>query len=223
MQGASVFLLGGLLGIGCWMWEQQLIKEFDEISEKSKWSIWVLPVATALLAIGSVVSQGSLLETLFCTVISGMLVLLISFDFQYMLLPTKVIVPGGVIAAIYKIAQANYYHDPYILVNAILGGVIGFILFLGIFYGSLWLLKKEGLGFGDVRFMAFLGLISGIDKLFLLLILSSFLGIIVGGILYVIKKKSVAFAFGPYLGIAGLLLLLYGDQMINFYLRCVSL
>ena len=77
------------------------------------------------------------------------------------------------------------------------------------------------MGYGDFKLLAMLGAWLGLQQLPLIIMLSSLLGSIVGIILIIIKNKSISSAipFGPFLAIAGLVALLYGQDITSLYLH----
>lgn len=94
------------------------------------------------------------------------------------------------------------------LTNSLLGGLIsGGILFAT---SKLFLLirKKEGMGMGDVKMIAMIGFWMGLENTFLILILSSLLGSIVGISLILSKKmgQSQYIPFGSFLSIGTIII-----------------
>ncbi len=87
-------------------------------------------------------------------------------------------------------------------------------------YLSLWILanfyrtlrKKEGMGQGDCKCFALLGAWLGVDALIVILLIASCLGLMITCVLVWAKKSSfeTAVPFGPFLAIAGWLVLLLG-------------
>lgn len=106
-------------------------------------------------------------------------------------------------------------------------GVIGFLAGGGFFYlaaiASPILFKKEGMGGGDIKLIAFLGLYLGWKKVFLTIFLGSFIGAVAGIGLIALKitEKKDLIPFGPYLSVAGFISLMWGTQIIDWYLRLV--
>lgn len=145
------------------------------------------------------------------------------FDYKYMLLPTKVIYVGLGVNVVLSLFIYYRTGDTYYLINRCLGAVGGYGLFCLIFYMSKWLLKKEGLGYGDVRLMALIGWYVGIEQLFFVIILASVLAVLVGGLLYMIRRSSEAFPFGPFLCGGAALMSLYGTVLLSVYWRWMGL
>ena len=97
---------------------------------------------------------------------------------------------------------AAYFPNP---VSAIVGAVVGYV--------SLWCVARlfklirgiEGMGAGDFKLLALLGAWCGLGSLLGIVLLSSLVGVIVGGgwLLLRGKDSSTQIPFGPYLAIAG--------------------
>ncbi len=106
---------------------------------------------------------------------------------------------------------------------AIIGGITGYLIFAitQILFGMVT--KKTGMGQGDFKFLAALGAFLGWQLLPLVILLASISGIIISVTHMIIKWnfKSVPIPFGPYLAIAGWIALLWGDEILQFYLSMV--
>ncbi|MGH1399002.1 MAG: prepilin peptidase [Alphaproteobacteria bacterium] len=74
-------------------------------------------------------------------------------------------------------------------------------------------LKKNALGFGDVKFFAVAGLWLGVSALVPFLLLSGVLGVMFGSLWQTVKKEK-AFPFGPALIVAFFVLLLIDASKI---------
>jgi leader peptidase (prepilin peptidase)/N-methyltransferase len=107
------------------------------------------------------------------------------------------------------------------LKSAVFGAAAGYLLLWSVY----WLFKlatgKEGMGFGDFKLLAAIGAWTGWAMLPLTILLSSFVGAIVGIALMVLAKhgRDVPIPFGPYLAAAGVIALLWGKPLTQTYLR----
>lgn len=137
-------------------------------------------------------------------------IVLMVIDLERGLLPNKIIYPGAVAALIISIfwPQSN-------ILSGLLGGISGFVFFL-----LLALVSRGGIGWGDVKLAALIGLVTG----FPLVTFALFIGILMGGIigavllLSKIKKRKDAIPFGPFLSIATIITLLWGNNIVGWYL-----
>jgi len=98
----------------------------------------------------------------------------------------------------------------------LLGGAVGFIVLL-----LISLVAPGAMGMGDVKLVLFLGIIIGYPKIIITLFLAFVLGGLIAGVLLALKKidKKDSIAFGPFLALAGITTLLYGNQILEWYLR----
>ena len=102
------------------------------------------------------------------------------------------------------------------LSDAVLGAAAGYLALWIIYWVFRLATGKEGMGYGDFKLMAALGAWLGWQALPLVLLLASCLGAAVG-IAMVLAKRQAAdhpLPFGPYLAIAGMLMLLYGKSFL---------
>ena len=109
------------------------------------------------------------------------------------------------------------------------GTVIGALaaggLFLAIYYLAIWVLKKEGLGFGDVKLAFAAGLLLGWQKMLFALLIAS---VAASAVLLILRKKrgdaaDTEYPFGPFLAAGFAIALLFGDAAISYYLSLFSL
>ena len=101
--------------------------------------------------------------------------------------------------------------------------IVTFLLGFGFFaliFGVYYLVrKKEGLGFGDIKLMACLGLLLGVWKTILTIVISSVVGAVVLLILNAVKKgeKDREYPFAVFIVPAAIIALFVGDIIINWY------
>jgi leader peptidase (prepilin peptidase)/N-methyltransferase len=108
--------------------------------------------------------------------------------------------------------------------DVILGAVIGGIGFAGFLLVLLlaWelILRKEGMGMGDVKLAVILGMWLGlINPLLCLfaLIASSLIGLVVGVGILIVRKESRPFPFGPWLALGTILVILFAGPILRIY------
>jgi leader peptidase (prepilin peptidase)/N-methyltransferase len=105
--------------------------------------------------------------------------------------------------------------------DAIIGAIAGYLFFAGTQLIFGWATGKTGMGQGDYKLLAALGAYLGWQMLPMVILLSSLSGLIFTLIDMTIKKqfKSTPLPFGPYLVIAGWIALLWGKEIMNYYLH----
>ncbi len=137
-------------------------------------------------------------------------------DLDTMLLPDQLTLPltwSG-------IALALLGYSPVSLEDAVVGAMAGYLALWSVYWLFKILTKKEGMGYGDFKLLAALGAWLGWQHLPLIILLSSLVGLVFGLIQLRLQQKGIdkAFPFGPYLAIAGWISLIWGDQIISWYL-----
>ena len=101
--------------------------------------------------------------------------------------------------------------------NALIGAAVGAVPLLVIDRICLWLLKKDGFGYGDMKLMAMIGIFLGWE-LVLVTFLFAFVsaGIFAAGLMIAGRAERGSYmAFGPFLCFAGLVSLWFGRDFIT--------
>ncbi|UCH51360.1 MAG: prepilin peptidase, partial [Chloroflexota bacterium] len=99
------------------------------------------------------------------------------------------------------------------IVDAAIGGGIGLGLLL-----PIGILAREGIGGGDIKLAALIGLITGFPLVFIALFLAMISGGLTAGILLLAKLKGRkdAIPFGPFLALATMVTIIWGTLIINW-------
>lgn len=174
----------------------------------------IVELITALLSALVIYHFGVNAPGLSALVLVWTLIALTGIDFDTQLLPDRLTFPLAGLGL--AVNSQSWFVSP---TESIWGLLIGFL--------SLWIVvkvfylitKKQGMGQGDFKLLAVLGAWLGPMMLPLIILLSSLLGSIVGIILMKKQGESKPFAFGPYIAIAGIIALLYGTDIVNWYLN----
>jgi leader peptidase (prepilin peptidase)/N-methyltransferase len=147
-----------------------------------------------------------------------LLIITFLIDLEHGLILNKVVYSGMVVALILAI----FLPQPWItqlgfqgIANFAVGGGIGFALLL-----LVAVISRGGMGWGDVKLAALIGLTTGFPLVLLALIMAVVVGGAVAAGLLVAKKKGrkEAIPFGPFLCLATLITLLWGSNILNWYL-----
>jgi leader peptidase (prepilin peptidase)/N-methyltransferase len=85
-------------------------------------------------------------------------------------------------------------------------------------------LPREAMGFGDVKFMAGIGAFLGWQATIFSLVVSSFIGALVGGLLILLKRheRSNPIPYGPYIAAAAALWIFAGKPIMGWFWRVIS-
>ena len=139
------------------------------------------------------------------------LIIIFVYDFKYSYILDRFTIPGMVIAFILNVAL-GLPSIPSMLLGALVAG--------GFFWLQFVVSKGRWIGGGDVRMGVLMGLMLGFGPTVLALFLSYAIGALVGIALILTKKKQFASGvpFGTFLAIGTFVALLWGGQMIDWYL-----
>jgi leader peptidase (prepilin peptidase)/N-methyltransferase len=146
----------------------------------------------------------------------SMFIVIFVVDLEHLIIPNRVVYPGMVVALMFSGLWAGFegFWPGVGIVNALLGGAVGLALMLAPF-----LLFRDGLGMGDVKLAALMGLACG----FPLVLVALMLGILYGGLvavmllLFGVKGRKEAIPFGPFLAGGAVLTLLWGGGILEMY------
>ena len=143
------------------------------------------------------------------------LVALTFIDLDTQLLPDDITLPLLWVGLI-----ANAFGAFTDLRSAVLGAVGGYMLLWTVYWGFRLLAKKEGMGFGDFKLLAAIGAWTGWQVLPVAIIVSAGLGAVIGSLGLWLAKKGFGtrIPFGPYLAVGGLASLLWGPEIVTWWL-----
>lgn len=175
----------------------------------------LVELVTALLSLAAISIYGASYAGLAALVLTWMLVALTMIDADTQLLPDNMTLPlmwGGLIL--------NYYETFVPLSSALWGAIFGYLSLWLVFHAFKLLTGKEGMGYGDFKLLAALGAWFGWQSLPIIILLSSVVGAVIGISLIIIKgrDKNIPIPFGPYLAIAGWIYMIFGDELVRFWL-----
>jgi len=139
---------------------------------------------------------------------------LLVIDLEHHLLPNKLVYPGAALAVVLSIFLSRLEVVPSIASAAAASGIS-----LGIFL-LIALLSRGGMGWGDVKMAAFLGLVVGFPLIFVAILLAVVAGGLVAWIMILMRKKGrkQGIPFGPFLALAAMATLLWGQAILDWYL-----
>jgi leader peptidase (prepilin peptidase)/N-methyltransferase len=173
----------------------------------------LVELATGLLSLLVFVVFGPTAKMLTALGLTWAVIALTMIDFDTQLLPDDITLP-----LIWAGLLVNMYGVWIPLEQAVWGAVFGYLSLWSIYWAFKLATGKEGMGYGDFKLLAALGAWLGPSQLPLIILLSSVVGAVIGGVYAAIRKESAPFAFGPYLAIAGLIAMFGGPEVISWYL-----
>ncbi len=144
-------------------------------------------------------------------------VVLMVIDLEHGLILNRLVYPGIVLALILG-AIGEFLPDLEIvpdITGAAAGGAIGLGLFL-----LIVVISRGGMGWGDVKMAALIGVVCGFPLVFVALFLAVVLGGLIAGLLMVFRARGrkQGIPFAPFLSLGVMLTLLWGGSILNWYL-----
>ena len=177
------------------------------------WRYPIVELVTAVLSALVIYHFGVTAAGLSAMVLVWTLVALTGIDFDTQLLPDRLTFPLAGLGL--AVNSQGWFVSPTQSIWGLLLGFLSLWVVVKIFY---LITKKHGMGQGDFKLLAVLGAWLGPMMLPLIILLSSLLGSIVVIILMKKYGESKPFAFGPYIAVAGIIALLYGTDILSWYL-----
>lgn len=188
-----------------------------------------------------------LLELLINTFFIAVLAALFLTDLKKMFIPDRIILPSIVIGIVlnivltiikisflyYSLSQTTIGRlllppkSDYFLRHALIAaqplfyGILMGLAIAGFFLSLIIITKGKGMGGGDVKLGAFIGVMLGFPNALIALVLSFLTGAIFSIILIITGKKHFGqtIPFGPFLALGSLIMLFWGQQILDWYLN----
>jgi len=222
--GLSAFLLG---------------KRTSPNGAKLSWRYPITEIVTALLMMLVVIKtsepelQVSALQGLFWLIYMAIFVLITVIDLEHKLILFVVIIPSALLALVDALLTPA--QQPPTLVDAVIGGVSGFLVFFLMYNGGFLFTYVMGkmrgqeihtvaFGYGDVMMATLSGLMLGWRPLIFTMFITVFLGAF-GAIVYLITRSLLgkrysaftAIPYGPYIVAGTLIMLLFSHNVAMMF------
>lgn len=140
------------------------------------------------------------------------------YDAKWYLLPDKIVLPLTIFSFILMGLLAYSLSDWTVLRDAVIAG----LAFFGLFYAMFSLSNERWIGGGDVKLAISLGLLAGTPlAAALLLFIASLVGTVMAipGLIQGTRTAKSMLPFGPFLIVAGIIVFLWGDNILSWYLN----
>ena len=141
-------------------------------------------------------------------------------DLKYGLVPVSVFLAGLCYVSVFEfyLFLSGFLTSDFLLLNW--AGALGAALF---FVFLILITKGKGMGFGDVLLVFLFSLMVGFPASISMVFLSFILGGFVSSLLLIFKKKHFGqtLPFGPFLSLASGISLIFGKDLVNWYLQIV--
>jgi len=177
---------------------------------------------SALLALGLYVKFGITFEFFVYAAFTAALIVVSFIDFRLRIIPSVITIPGTAIAfavSVYVGRAELFSAFLWTFTALVVGG--GVLLAIGVAYQLLT--GKEAMGMGDVKLMAMIGALLGIKGVIFVMFVSSVAGAVLGGISIMAlgKRGGTKIPFGPYISLAALIYVFFGERIIEWYITSI--
>ena len=181
---------------------------------------FIVELITGIAFLLIFLSYNSLATLIFLSVLSLILIVIFFIDLENFIIP-DILNFSIMFLALLKNFLPNFNTSLIHEINqSIIGGIVGYI--------SIWLIiflykaikKIDGMGLGDAKLMAGIGLLFGWQSIPFVLFVASILGLIfvVPSLLKKQKTMRTEIPFGPFIIVAGLIYFGYGDFLYSLIL-----
>jgi leader peptidase (prepilin peptidase)/N-methyltransferase len=142
-------------------------------------------------------------------------------DFDTQLLPDNLTLPLMWLGLIYSTLPGS----PVSPVDSIIGAAAGYTVLWILFQVHYFITKRQGMGYGDFKLLAAAGAWLGWQSLPFVLLIAATSGLLISLALILFRNhdKNRAVPFGPYLAIAFLITLFWGEPLIGQYLSLTGI
>ena len=179
----------------------------------------LVELLTGLLSMAVAIQFGVTWQCLAALILTWSLVALTFIDIDKMLLPDSIVLPMLWLGILLNLD--SLFVD---INSSIIGAALGYLSLWTIFWGFKLVTGKEGMGYGDFKLFALFGAWFGWQYLPTIILLSSIAGAVIGITILAVRgqDKNIPIPFGPYLAVAGWIVLMWGEHINNAYLNYIS-
>ena len=147
--------------------------------------------------------------------LSSALLIVFFIDLDFQIIPDWITIPGMLVGLVVSLSP-----DGLGIIDSAIGLLVGGGSLLLVAMLGDWLFRKESMGGGDIKLAAMLGSFVGWQKVLLIFLSSAVIGLVVSLVIMAVSEKlrqTRLIPFGPFLALAAMLAIVYGDQIIRFY------
>lgn len=175
-------------------------------------------LVTALIWLGMALWHGPGLEAVRASVLFSLLLAIGILDARHRIIPDQFSLGGAVIGLAFAAWPGGM---PFL--GAVVGAAVAYGLMWLVKLGGEALLRKPALGVGDIHMMAMIGAFLGLPGALLTVFLGSVLGLVLGVPIAWLSGKLEArgtyLPLGTFLALGAATAYLWGDALIDAYLR----
>ncbi|PLS16862.1 prepilin peptidase [Bacillus sp. M6-12] len=169
----------------------------------------LIELTTGLLFAAAPLVLGWTSELFIAWALISLFMIITVSDIAYMLIPDKILLFFTAVFLCLRIWQPL---TPWF--DSILGAAAGFLLLL-----LIAVVSKGGMGGGDIKLFAVLGLLLGMKSVLLSFMFSTFFGAVFGivGLLIGAVERKKPIPFGPFIAMGTLAAYFFGERIVYWY------
>lgn len=153
--------------------------------------------------------------TLVYLIFVAALVVITFIDLDHQIIPDVISLPGVLVGFV-----SSFFVPELFWYSSIFGILLGGGSLLAVAWGYEKLTGREGMGGGDIKLLAMFGAFLGWQAVFPVIFLASLAGTLVG-VPFMLAQKGdsrLAIPFGPFLALAAVIYLFWGQMLIGWYI-----
>lgn len=181
----------------------------------------IIEATTALIWVAAAVRFGVTVDALHSALFLTILLGIAMTDAREMVIPDQFTLVGAAFGVLLAAAPGGIT-----LLQSVLGAATGFILLWAVKLGAEKALGKPALGVGDIHMMLFVGAFLGAAGMLLTLMLGSIFGLVLGVPLSWLRGQLEAMStylpLGTFLALGAAVAHIWGDAIIDAYLRFIG-
>ncbi len=183
-------------------------------SVKISWLYPAVELCSGLLFLAVYLYGGTLPHMLMGWLLVSLLLIIFISDMSEMIFPDRILIFFLVIFVLFR---AGFHSHPWW--EPFAGFAAGFILLASIAY-----ISKGGMGGGDIKLFAVLGILLGFKGVLSAFLFSALFGTLIGGtgLLTGMIKRGQPVPFGPYIVLGTLTVYFFGARIITWYIELLT-
>lgn len=184
----------------------------------------LVELATGLLTLALFIKFGLTMEFFLYFILLFLLFAIAQIDLEKRIVPNKLVLIGLIFGLLLYLPQiisiVTYIPPVFTAARPVTDGLIGLLLGGGIML-IIFLVSRGGMGAGDIKLMALIGFYVGVRGTALVMLFGFFFGALVGVTYMILGKltRKDALPFAPYLSLATLVEVFWGEQLWNIYIN----
>jgi leader peptidase (prepilin peptidase)/N-methyltransferase len=177
----------------------------------------LVELITGLLSVALFIHFGLSPKYIFLFLFTVALIAIAFIDLQHKIIPDVISLPGILVGLAFSLFPSAGVSPLDALIGA--AGGAAFLLLVGVAFEKVT--GREGMGGGDVKFLAMIGAWMGWKALPYIILISSLSGAVIGGVSLAVSRQGVRsrIPFGPFLALGALVFLFFGDDIALWFYR----